>query len=102
MTSAAAESFATTEASTSARRARGRSLRSDTPRSSHAAWEPPKGRRDPVTILEQQEASRLPELLPLRHARMTESALGFFRGAAAIMAEDLAATPGSGLRVQAS
>jgi len=83
------------------RRDRARALRAQVPRSSHAAWKPPPGRRDPVLILREQEPGRVPELVPIRHQRMVESPFTFFRGAAAVMAEDLASTPVSGLRVQA-
>jgi uncharacterized protein (DUF2252 family) len=82
-------------------RVAGRGARSRAPRSSHAGWEPPDGRADPVAILERQAASRVPELVPIRHGRMAASPFAFFRGAAAVMAADLAATPDSGLRVQA-
>ncbi|MGH7728262.1 MAG: DUF2252 domain-containing protein, partial [Vulcanimicrobiaceae bacterium] len=64
------------------------------------AWEPPPGRRDPLVILHENDAGRLPDLLPLRYERMLQSPFTFYRGAAAIMAEDLAATPMTGLRVQ--
>jgi uncharacterized protein (DUF2252 family) len=83
------------------RRAQAQALRRSVPRSSNAWWEPTPSRRDPVEILREQEASRIPQLLPLRHERMAASAFAFFRGAAAVMAEDLASTPASGLRVQA-
>jgi uncharacterized protein (DUF2252 family) len=84
----------------SERAAAGRAARSGAPRSAHAAWAPPSG-RDPLAILEAQERTRVPELLPIRHGRMAASPFAFFRGAAAVMAADLAATPVSGLRVQA-
>ena len=80
--------------------ATGRAARTASPRSSHAAWSPPPDRSDPVSILEQQEASRIPDLVALRHTRMLASRFAFFRGAAAVMAADLATTPTSGLRVQ--
>ncbi len=83
------------------RAAAGRAARSGARRSSHAAWEPPADRADPVAILERQAASRVPELVPIRYGRMSASPFAFFRGAAAVMAADLAATPASGLRVQA-
>jgi len=67
----------------------------------HATWKPPAGRRDPILALEEQEAGRIAELLPIRHRRMMDSPLAFFRGAAAVMAEDLAGTPATGLLVQA-
>jgi uncharacterized protein (DUF2252 family) len=81
--------------------AAGRGARSRAPRSSHAGWEPPEGRADPVAILERQALSRVPDLVPIRYGRMAASPFAFFRGAAAVMAADLAATPDSGLRVQA-
>jgi uncharacterized protein (DUF2252 family) len=70
------------------------------PRSSHAAYEPPAGRPDPVSVLEQQALTRTAVLVPIRYGRMLASPLAFFRGAAAIMAADLAATPRSGFEVQ--
>jgi uncharacterized protein (DUF2252 family) len=83
------------------RAASGRAARSVARRSSHAAWEPPAGREDPVAILERQALTRVPELVPIRYGRMSASPFAFFRGAAAVMAADLAGTPVSGLRVQA-
>jgi uncharacterized protein (DUF2252 family) len=79
----------------------GRVLRAQVPRSRHADWTAPPRRRDPVEILRVQEAGRIASLLPIRHERMAVSPFTFFRGAAAIMAEDLAHTPACGLRVQA-
>ncbi|MBS0517998.1 MAG: DUF2252 domain-containing protein [Proteobacteria bacterium] len=84
------------------RLARGRALRERCPRRGHAAWTPPADRRDPVEILIEQGETRLPELLPLRYARMMASPFAFLRGAAAVMAADLAATPATGLHVQAA
>ena len=69
------------------------------PRSAHAQIEFPKG-RDPVALLEEQAASRVPELVPIRYGRMLASPFAFYRGGALIMASDLARTPNSGLRVQ--
>jgi uncharacterized protein (DUF2252 family) len=83
------------------RGAAGRAARSQAPRSAAADWEPPAGRPDPVEVLESQAASRIPELVPIRYGRMSASPFAFFRGAAAVMAGDLAGTPESGLRVQA-
>ena len=76
-------------------------MRASVPRTSHASWEPPPDRRDPIAVLQEQEAARVPQLLALRHERMLGSAFAFLRGAAAIMAEDLARTPVTGLRAQA-
>jgi uncharacterized protein (DUF2252 family) len=82
------------------RAARGKAARTVAPRSSHAAWQPAPGRADPAAVLQRQEGDRVPELVPVRHGRMLESPFTFFRGAAAIMADDLAATPVSGVTVQ--
>ena len=80
--------------------ARGRAARTTAPRSAHGAWEPATGRADPVALLESQDRDRVPELVPVRHARMAVSPFTFYRGAAAIMAGDLAGTPVSGVTVQ--
>jgi uncharacterized protein (DUF2252 family) len=82
------------------REAVGKAARAKTPRSRHAFWEAGTDRPDPVETLERQDATRVPELVPIRHGRMLASAFSFYRGGAAIMAADLAATPSSGLRVQ--
>ncbi len=79
---------------------RGKDARAAVPRLSHGAWEPPGGRADPVTILNEQASTRLPELVPVRNARMLASPFAFYRGSAAVMAADLATTPSSGIRVQ--
>jgi uncharacterized protein (DUF2252 family) len=81
--------------------ARGKAARSEVPRASHAEFTPDPHRRDPVTLLESQAATRVPELLPIRYGRMAVSAFTFFRGAALPMASDLANTPRTGLVVQA-
>ena len=83
------------------RLAAGKALRDTLPREQHAAYAPRPGRDDPVRILERQNASRLQALVPVRHARMLESPFAFLRGAAAVMAADLAPTPATGARVQA-
>ncbi len=83
------------------RAARGKEARKRVPRTSHAGFEPAPG-RDPIAILEAQEADRLPELVPLRHERMAESAFAYYRGTPAVMAFDLASTPRSDIIVQAS
>jgi uncharacterized protein (DUF2252 family) len=84
----------------SERAALGKAARSRAPRSSHGEWEPSAGRADPVAILEAQATSRVADLVPIRHGRMAASPFAFFRGAAAVMAADLAVTATSGLRVQ--
>jgi uncharacterized protein (DUF2252 family) len=70
------------------------------PRSSHAGFTADPDRPDPVTLLVDQGATRVRELLPIRHGRMASSAFAFFRGAALPMASDLSRTPRSGLDVQ--
>src|SRR2546430_11114849 len=84
----------------SEREAAGKAARAASPRSSHAAWEPSQDRPDPVETLSRQDATRVPELVPIRHGRMLASPFSFYRGAAAIMAADLATTSRSGLDVQ--
>ncbi|MFD7088419.1 MULTISPECIES: DUF2252 domain-containing protein [unclassified Streptomyces] len=79
---------------------RGKAARKKAPRSGHAVFSPAEGRPDPVDVIEEQSAVRVPELVPLRYGRMTESPFRFYRGAAAIMAGDLATTPTSGIRAQ--
>jgi uncharacterized protein (DUF2252 family) len=83
------------------RLAAGRALRDKVPRSGHAEWTPSAQRRDPIEILEESNQDRLPELVPIRYGRMLRSPFTFLRGAAALMAHDLAATASTGLRVQA-
>ena len=83
------------------RRHQGKALRDKVPREDQAGWESFKGRRDPVELLIESNTGRLPQLIPIRFGRMVQSPFAFFRGAAAIMAADLAHTPRSGLIVQA-
>jgi len=84
-----------------ARGEEGRAERKRVPRSSQAAFEP-RPDRDPIAILEAQEADRLQDLVPLRHGRMAESAFAYYRGTPAVMAFDLAGTPRTDILVQAS
>jgi uncharacterized protein (DUF2252 family) len=79
----------------------GKAARVAAPRADQGAWEALSDRPDPVALLESQAASRVPELVPIRYGRMAVSPFTFFRGAALIMASDLATTPRSGLTVQA-
>jgi uncharacterized protein (DUF2252 family) len=83
------------------RRGLGAEWRARVPLGAHAQWEPPADRPDPVEILIGQGQTRIAELLPLRYARMKADPFAFLRGAAAIMAADLARSPTTGLRVQA-
>ena len=76
-------------------------MRDATPRAAHGGWKPPKDRRDPIELLLESNEGRIPELIPIRFGRMSQSPFAFYRGAAAVMAADLASTPASGLRVQA-
>jgi len=80
--------------------ARGKAARAEVPRSRHAEYEAPHDRADPVDLLEDQARTRVPELVPIRYGRMLVSPFTFYRGAAKIMAFDLAGTPRSGLNVQ--
>ncbi len=80
--------------------ARGKAARAEVPRSSHAAFEPAPHRADPIELLQRQAQTRVPELVPIRYGRMLVSPFTFYRGAALIMASDLATTPRSGLTVQ--
>jgi uncharacterized protein (DUF2252 family) len=80
--------------------ARGKAARGGAPRSAHGRWEPPAGRPDPVSLLQEQAASRVPELVPIRYGRMLVSPGTFYRGGALIMASDLAPGPQSGITVQ--
>ena len=82
------------------RAARGKATRAAVPRESHAAFDPPRDRPDPVALLEDQNATREPGLVPVRHGRMMVSPFTFYRGAAKIMAADLKDTPTAGLNVQ--
>jgi uncharacterized protein (DUF2252 family) len=82
------------------RRLEGRALRGVVPREDHGRWEPPKDRRDPIDILTESNEGRMPDLIPIRFGRMMQSAFSFYRGSAAVMAADLAATNSPGIRVQ--
>jgi uncharacterized protein (DUF2252 family) len=82
------------------RRAHGKEARNRTPPSSHTGWAPATDRPDPVVLLEEQDVTREPDLVPVRHGRMLVSPFTFYRGAARIMAADLKETPTAGLHVQ--
>jgi uncharacterized protein (DUF2252 family) len=83
------------------RAVRGKAARAEVPLESHAAFDPPPDRPDPIALLEEQATTRLPELVPVRYGRMMVSPFTYYRGAALPMASDLATTPVSGLAVQA-
>jgi uncharacterized protein (DUF2252 family) len=87
--------------SASVRSASGRALRTRTPRSAHAEFSVPRKGRDVIAMLEKSNRGRVPALIPIRYGRMLHSPFSFLRGAAAIMAYDLARTPKSGIHVQA-
>ncbi len=95
----ASAAYATLESGESAER--GRAARQRAPRASHGDWTPAPDRADPVDLLAAQAATRVQELVPIRYGRMLVSPFTFYRGAAAIMAADLAGTPTSGIVVQA-
>ena len=82
------------------RRGEGRQARDRTPPSSHSGWLPAADRPDPVELLEEQDLTREPDLVPVRHGRMMVSPFTFYRGAAKIMAADLKDTPVAGLNAQ--
>ncbi len=79
------------------RAARGKEARAEVPRESHAVFDPPPGRPDPIGLLEEQAKTRVPELVPIRRGRMMVSPFTYYRGAALPMASDLSHTPASGL-----
>ena len=83
------------------RLAAGKALRDRCPRKSHALWKAPAKRADPIALLSASNKGRLPALLPIRYGRMMVSPFTFYRGAAAVMAGDLAVTPVTGLKLQA-
>ena len=83
-----------------ARRQRGKQAREACPRSSHGIWEVHEGREDAIGLLVEQNATRVPDLIGLRHERMRVSPFTFYRGTAIIMARDLATTPTTGIEVQ--
>ena len=93
-------STTTAHPSVEERRSRGKGMRSDVALADHAGWEPAPDRSDPVSVLEAQNASREPDLVPVRHGRMMVSPFTFYRGAAKIMTADLRDTPRAGLTVQ--
>ena len=82
-------------------RAEGREQRRLVSRSSHAQWASPADRPDPISILEEQAETRVADLMPIRYGRMAASPFAYFRGAAAMMAWDLAHSPTTSIRVQA-
>jgi uncharacterized protein (DUF2252 family) len=83
------------------RRAKGRALRDAVPRTSHAEWAPGADRPDPIAVVQASNEGRMATLVPVRFGRMASSPFAFYRGAAALMAADLATTPTTGIRVQA-
>ena len=89
-----------THLSVEERVANGKAARHLAPRSTHGRWQPAVDRPDPVSLLEEQSAGRVPELVPIRYGRMLVSPFTFYRGAALIMAADLDGTPCSGLPSQ--
>lgn len=79
----------------------GKALRDKIPRAQHGGWKEAKGRPNPIDILRKSDAGRMKELVPIRYGRMLQSPFAFYRGAAGVMASDLARTPTTGLKVQA-
>src|ERR1700753_738924 len=91
---------AVTHLSVAERVRRGTAPRAEVPRASHSAFTPPPGRADPLEVVKSEASRRVPELVPIRYGRMLVSPFTFYRGAAMIMAADLADTPRSGLMAQ--
>jgi uncharacterized protein (DUF2252 family) len=87
-----------TEQSRSERRKMGKALRQQVPRLSHGDWKPAPDRPDPISLLQEQDKTRLQQLVPIKYGRMLESPFAFFRGSAVVMASDLADTPVSGIQ----
>ncbi|MEK1891269.1 MAG: DUF2252 domain-containing protein [Phyllobacterium sp.] len=83
------------------RLAAGKALRDKVQRADHSIWKAKRGRADPIAILQESDAGRIERLIPIKYGRMLQSPFAFYRGAAAVMAADLAQTPTSGLNVQA-
>ena len=83
------------------RLAAGKALRETVPRESHAGWKRPAKQRDPISILEESNRDRVPELVPIRYGRMLRSPFTFLRGSAGLMAYDLSTTPSTRIQVQA-
>jgi len=79
--------------------AAGKRLRDTVPRASQGEWKRPRDRRDPLEILQASDEGRQTHLLPIRYGRLLQSPFTFYRGAAAVMAADLAATPSTGVHV---
>jgi hypothetical protein len=84
-----------------ARVAAGKALRDKIPREQHGRWREIEGRRDTIDLLRESDSGRMKKLVPIRYGRMPPSPFAFYRGAAGVMAADLAQTPTTGLRVQA-
>jgi uncharacterized protein (DUF2252 family) len=81
--------------------AAGKALRDKVPRKQHGQWNEVKGRPDPIDVLHKEDAGRMKRLVAIRYGRMLQSPFAFYRGAAGVMAADLAGTPATGLKVQA-
>ena len=90
----------TTNSTRAERYAAGKALRSNAPRTSHGEWASASDRPDPISLLEESNRTRVPELVPIRYGRMSISPFTFLRGSAIVMASDLAKTPISGIKVQ--
>lgn len=90
----------TTYSTRAERYAAGKALRAKTPRTSHGEWAALSDRPDPISLLEESNRTRVPELVPIRYGRMSLSPFAFLRGSAGVMASDLANTPVSGIKVQ--
>ena len=83
------------------RAAAGKALRTKVPRNAHGIWKRPRGRADPIDLLRAADEGRIPELVPIRYGRMLQTPFTYYRGAAGVMAADLAHSAGTGISVQA-
>ena len=99
-TSCILTNHATNMATRAERYAAGKALRAKAPRTSHGEWASASDRPDPISLLEESNRTRVPELVPIRYGRMSLSPFAFLRGSAIVMASDLAKTPISGIKVQ--
>ncbi|HEX9134989.1 MAG TPA: DUF2252 family protein [Ktedonobacteraceae bacterium] len=100
MTQTASSEVISTFSTRAERYAAGKAFRSKSPRTSHREWAPAADRPDPISLLEESNRTRVPELIPIRYGRMSLTPFAFLRGSAGVMASDLANTPVSGIKVQ--
>src|SRR5437667_3726552 len=98
--SASSSEVITTNSTRAERYVAGKALRAKAPRTSHGEWASASDRPDPISLLEESNRTRVPDLVPIRYGRMSLSPFAYLRGSAVVMASDLAKTPISGIQVQ--